>query len=115
MRQDITQNINLPQENSLEPIKEEESLTKFNLPHNPKTIILLIFGLIIFFLLIAAIFVSKNNKNKIVPNQPAPEPSKTINTPTPANKLSQKINQIESDLNSGTLLEPPQLDNKIGL
>ena len=115
MRQDITQNINLPQENSLGPIKEKKSLTKFSLPHNPKIIILLIFGLIIFFFLIATIFIPKNNKNKIVPNQSNPEPSKTINTPTPADKLSQKINQIESDLNSGTLLELPQLDDKIGL
>lgn len=115
MRQNINQNIDLPQENVLQEKNPLSKISKFKLSHNPKIIFLLSLFLIIFIILIISLFISQKQKSSSPPAKPSSQPEKIINTPTPASQFIQKINQIELDINSGTLLEPPLIDDQIGL
>jgi len=115
MRQNINQNIDLPQPNSLQKDHPKFSLSTFKLPRHPKILLLLFFSLSLLILLSAFIFTSKNRTGNPSSNQPSLQPEKVINTIIPASDFTQKINQIEIDINSGTLLEPPLIDDQIGL
>ena len=73
MRQDINQNIDLPQENSLH---EEVKPVKQKLFSNPKIILLVSLSALILILLIAALLISKN-RTKSSPDKTLILPEKT--------------------------------------
>lgn len=89
----------------------------FNIPINYKTIILGILAIIIIFLSILALIVPKN-KQTTQKQTIKPTPI-TESTPAPAKKLPDeiqiKINQVDEKLKAGPEIEPPPIDENIGL
>ena len=89
----------------------------FSIPINYKTIILGVMAIIIVILLIASLIVTKNKSAANIPIIKKPEIIEP--TPVPVKKLPSeiqiKIDSINDKINSQPEIEPPVINDKIGL
>jgi len=112
MRQNINQNIDLPQINPLlpPPLKKNFHL---KIPKNPKIIILVVLAIIVLLLLIASLFVRPAlHPSSQVKNLPTTTNLDSSTTPTPG-QFTNQLNKIEILLQSAPIDDPPQLDTNI--
>ena len=125
MRDNLIQNIDIPQDN---PATPEVAGTKEKAPKvkNPKIIILIVLGSIVALLLIAALIVSATKDIKPPTKRgntitPTPTPNaEIITTPTPITsqipqEFQTQFNEIEKENTNLRNLPPPQIDVQIGI
>jgi len=117
MRNNLLQNIDLPQDN---PTIPEKIVVKNKLLKNPKIIALMILILIIIILsIIALITPSSQNRRPIIKTTPTPIPNTEL-VEVPTSSQSQipqefqiQFNEIEKELNKTENFLPPQIDSAL--
>ncbi len=123
MEEKLYQNIDIPQNNPLEvkeeKIVEETSINTERKPLNPKILLLIILGVIIFILLILSLIVTQIRKNPSNLPKVTPTENPIISTPTPNDSLipspyQESFKEINQSLNQDPDLPVPQIDPKIG-
>ncbi|MFA5828185.1 MAG: hypothetical protein WC841_02400 [Candidatus Shapirobacteria bacterium] len=122
MADDLTQNIDTPQDN---PATPETTTSKTILPKDPKIKLLVILVSVIAILLFIALIVSATKNDR-----PTPKKTKATPTPTESNlppisptttlgqfpvEFQAQFDDIEKEMNSLENLPPPQIDTKVGI
>lgn len=122
MEEKLYQNIDLPQNNPLkvEEVPTETNETKVKKPLNPKILLLIILGAIIFVLLIASLVVTQVRQRQSNLPSSIPTSNPIVATPTPSDSLiptqyQESFKQVEQSLTQDPDLPVPQIDPKIGL
>lgn len=89
----------------------------FNIPVNYKTIIIGILSFIIVILLILSLIIPKNRPiNKTINLKVTSTPKITaVPTKELPSEIQVKINSVDEKINSPAEIEPPLIDEKIGL
>lgn len=89
----------------------------FQIPFDYKTIIIGILAVIIVILSILSLIIPKNGQiSKITSVKIIPTPKPTItSTKELPNEIQTKVNSVDEKINSPAEIEPPPIDEEIGL
>ena len=119
MEEKLYQNIDALQNNPLDTIEAKDIKPSEKKPLNPKVLLLIILGSIVFVLLLLSLIVTQVRKNK--PNLPVATPTTipVVAIPTNSDSLipspyQQAFKEIDQSLNQDPDLPVPQIDTTIG-
>jgi len=117
MDEKLYQNIDLPQNNPLDTPQDLPKDTEKK-PINPKILLLIILGGIIFILLILSLVVTQiRNKNSNTQSIPTPTPATIIPTPNDSlipSPYQESFKNLEKSFEQDPDLPAPQIDITVG-
>lgn len=119
MEEKLYQNIDALQNNPLDTVEIKDINTSEKKPLNPKILLLIILGAIVFVLLLLSLIVTQVKKNKSNLSPATPTPIPVVAIPTNSDSLipspyQQAFKQIDQSLNQDPDLPVPQIDTSIG-
>jgi hypothetical protein len=119
MDEKLYQNIDLPQNNPLD-ITDETSEVTTKKPLNPKMLLLIILGSLIFVLLLLSLIITRVQKNKSNSTSATPTPVQIVALPSVNDSLlpspyQELFRQLEQSFSQDPDLPVPQIDTEIGL